>query len=101
MSQELQRLEEASRRKAAKTLACLDGGLAAAVARSGGELVSYSVRERDGDCLLTLRINMPAGAFIAFVGSETVSGAVIKATNDANSDSLKLKRDQYAKRGED
>lgn len=74
-----------------------DYGLVDAVSRAGGQLLGLSVKFGNGDVLVTLRVLMPKGRVIAFVGAETLGAALIKAARQANNDGLKWKDDRYAR----
>lgn len=75
-----------------------DGGLADAVKQAGGYLQGFSMKLSGADCLMTMRITMPAGPMVSFVGSETIAGCLLKAYREARSDDLKFKPDQWAER---
>ena len=73
-----------------------DYGLSEALGRAGATLLGFSAKMDDGDCLLTLRVEMAGRRQIAFVGSETLGGAMIKASKEAGQDALTFKDDKWA-----
>ena len=75
----------------------VEHGLLDSVSRAGGQLLGFSVKYANGDCLVTLRALMPSGRMVCFVGAETLGGAVLKAARDANNDKLRWREDQYAR----
>jgi hypothetical protein len=98
MSRQLEAKEEERRRRERDaTLYAVYGGLEDAVGRAGGVLRGFSVKLAEGDCLLTLRVEMPGGVFVAFVGHEDLSAALRKAVDQANRDELRLKEDRYGR----
>jgi len=94
-------LEKAQEQAEAKRLrdvaGSIDGGLVDAIGRAGGVLTGFSVKLNEYDVFMTLRVHMPAGPMIAFVGAETLSGVFLKATREALSDVLKFRVDKYAR----
>lgn len=97
MSRQLEQAQEERARKTAEKLAYdIDYGLEKNVAASGGTLGGLSIKLNGGDVLMTLRARFPAGAMVAFVGSETIGGAVRKATRDASGDKLQWRVDKWA-----
>lgn len=70
-------------------------GLESGVQRAGGELTGLSAKFRGGDVLLTLKILMPAGPMVAFVGGDTLASCLAKAEKQAQGDELKLRVDQW------
>lgn len=88
-------LEQAQDRKARRVLRCLDGGLPASIAYSGGALVGLSVKFGAADVLLTLRANFPSGAMVAFVGGETLPNCILKAAREAGRDGLRWREDKW------
>ncbi len=88
---------ETRERRSVRLQRILSGGLDGAVRRMGGELVGLSIKTENGDCLITLRLAMPAGRMVAFVGGFDMAECFLKAYREANSDKLKLKPDRYAR----
>lgn len=98
MSRQLEQAgEDKARRRAMKLARILDGELDSAIRRAGGELLGFSVRLEGWDCLLTLRVRLAGRRQIAFVGSETLGGALLKAVDLAKRDKLAFKADKYGK----
>lgn len=90
-------LEERTIRAEKSTLHAVYGGLASAVAHSGGILSGFSMKLNPDDVLMVLRAVFPGGAMIAFVGSETMDGALRKAVREGNADRLTWRPDKWAK----
>lgn len=100
MTSESERAAEKAQAKRALTLyRVADGGLERAVQRAGGELTGFSAKMSGADVLLTLRVVMPAGPMIAWVGGETLASALTKAARQAGGDELKFKPDEWAQTG--
>lgn len=96
MSRQLEAQEEVRLEKRAKAIAkAVDYGLVGAVAHAGGVLTGFSVKLSEGDVLLTLRAHLPAGAQVAFVGSETLGGALLRAVKEGRSDNLRWRPDRF------
>jgi hypothetical protein len=71
------------------------GGLEDAVSRNGGELLGLGIKFGDGELLMTLRAVFPAGRVVAFVGSENMPSAFVKATREAGRDQLRWREDKF------
>lgn len=82
-------------RLAERVFRCLDGGLWQAVAYAGGQLEGFSVKSTEVDALMTLRARFPGGAMVAFVGADTVTACIIKATREAGGDRLRWRADKW------
>jgi len=98
MTRQLEQAQEDKQQKFAKAqLSALNGGMAAAVARAGGELGGFSARMDDYEVLLTIRAEFPAGRMIAFVGGDTLGSALVKVIREASQDRLKWREDKWGK----
>ncbi len=89
--------EEATRTRRLRVTQVLDGGLCEAVERSGGILYGLNVRIDSYEVLGVLKARFPSGAMVAFVGSETFAGMLIKAAREAGTDKLRWRVDKWAK----
>lgn len=97
MSRQLeQQWEERTEREHQAVLQAVYGGMAGAVQSSGGELVGFSVKLNQGDCLITLRAVFDSGPCIAFVGSEDLPAAMRKVVRELYRDRLGWREDRYA-----
>ena len=98
MSRQLEQAREVRQSKRVKKLGrIIDYELEGAVAHAGGDLIGLSVKISPGDVLVTLRIILAGRRQVAFVGSETLGGALIKAVDLAKQDKLPLRADKYEK----
>lgn len=75
----------------------LDGGLARAISHAGGELVGFSVKLSQDDCLVVLKADFPGGRMVGFVGGETLIGTLLKATSEAKGDHVRWRADRWVK----
>ncbi len=74
---------------------CLDHGLFAAVAYSGGEMTGMSFKCGEDDYLLTIRALFPAGHMVCHVGGVKIADVLLKASRDGFSDKLSWSKDRY------
>lgn len=74
---------------------CLDHGLIAAVAYSGGEMNGMSFKMKQDDYLLTIRAEFPAGHMVCHVGGVTIADVLLKASRDGFEDNLHWTKDKY------
>lgn len=97
MSRQLdQELEVKQANRAQALMRALDYGLEGAVAHSGGVLLGFSVKYGHADVLMIIRATLAGRKQVAFVGSETFAGCVIKAVRDGQSDNLRWKPDKFS-----
>lgn len=97
MSRQLeQALEEKTKRQRLELIRALHGGLEGAVDASGGELLGFSAKLSNGDCLLTLRAEFHEGGMICFVGAADFPDAVRKAVRELLGGQVSWKKDRYA-----
>jgi hypothetical protein len=82
-------------RRAKKIARAVDGGLAEAVGRAGGEYQGLSAKHNPVECLLIIKAIFPAGAQVAFCGSNDLGSALIKAMYEASRDNLQWRADRY------
>lgn len=75
------------------------GGLESGVAHAGGILVGMSVRFSEGDCLITLKADFPAGRMVGFVGGENFADTLRRAAGDAVRDNVKWREDKWRDNG--
>ena len=87
--------EARTNRLALQTHRVANGGLESAIGRTGGVLTGFSAKMSGEDVLLTLRITMPSGKMIAWVGGETLGSALRKAFREGNRDGLNLREDKW------
>lgn len=100
MSRQLEtEVEVKQAKRRARIGLALEIGLESAVSRAGGVLQGFSVRIKPEDCLLIMRVEMPAGPMVVFCGGSDAAGCIIKAFTQANRDELKFVPDRYAKNG--
>jgi hypothetical protein len=97
MSRQLEQIQEQrTARMHLSLVKAIEYDLVGAVGHTGGELRGFSVRLGEWETLVTLRAKFPAGAMIAFVGSETLMQAILKCVREAKSDKLSWKPDRFA-----
>lgn len=96
MSRQLE-AERETRRRALdlRIVSAAEGGLEAAVERAGGELRGLSVKFSGVDVLVTLKAEFSAGKQVAFVGADTLAGALVKGCQEARADRLRWRADKY------
>ena len=87
--------ESRVRREAMELDRCCTGGLEANVGRSGAELIGFSAKVSEYECLLTVRVILAGRRQISFVGSETLAGALRKLARSASKDELRFRQDKY------
>lgn len=73
----------------------LDYELFGYLQHSGAVLRGLSVKIREEDVLLTLRLFVDGEAMVAFIGAETMSETFLKAVRMAKNDKLTLQADKY------
>lgn len=78
-------------------VAAIEFELAGSIGHAGGELLGFSVRFGESDCLLTLRALVTSNRCIAFVGAPGLADCFRKAVVDAYHDRLTWKVDKYEK----
>ncbi len=91
--------EDRALRQRSMVIKSVYGALEAGVQRAGGELLGFSVSYRVGDVLMTLRVQMPAGRMVGFVGATDLPGVFIKAARETAADQVRWKQDHYSKNG--
>lgn len=85
-------------RSAVRLQRILSGGLVAALGRTEYKLLGMSIKTRNGDCLITLRLDTPDGRMVSYVGGYDMAEAFQKAFREAQSARLRLKPDRYARK---
>lgn len=70
--------------------------LVGSVAHQGGELTGFSVRIQEWETLITLRALQDEVPMVAFVGSETLTQALLKCVREAYQSKLNWQVDAYA-----
>lgn len=97
MSRQLeQHWEEARKKRDLGIVAAVEFGLVAAVERSGAEFYGFAARVNPSECLLTIKVSLAGRRQVAFVGSDTLGSALLKAVRLGNTDKLIYKDDMYA-----
>lgn len=85
---------EASRRL--KVVHAMDYGLERAIQGAGRAFYGFTYRHRPGDTLLVLKASKDGTREVAFVGSSSLSEAILKAVREAATEDLVWKMDSYA-----
>ena len=96
MSRQLDKEEEdrgSSRRLALEK--ALNSELAETLDLSGITLLGFAVKYDAWECLLTLKADVAGVRRVSFIGSDTVTNAVLKALSAAKYDRLRWKDDIY------
>lgn len=75
----------------------MTGGLEYLVDEAGGVCLGVSIRSHTGDSLLVIRAEFEEVRMVAFVGSATAAGAVVKAEKQLRNGGLEWRADKYAK----
>lgn len=75
----------------------VDGGLVSLVERDGLSLTGFTLKCAEYDCLLVVKARGEGGQVVAFVGSESIGGAWIKAFDQAKNGGLKWSADKWAR----
>lgn len=96
MSRQLEQFEEekAAKRKEA-ILMSVEGGLEHAVGRSGAEFTGLTAKITPVDCLLVVKGILAGKSQVAFVGSDSLGSALVKAVRLAYADKLVWRVDRY------
>jgi hypothetical protein len=80
-----------------KTLSYLfTGGLEFLVDKQGGELLGLSVRSHHGDALVICRVDFEGKRMVAFSGSDTAAGALVRLERALRQNEVKWRLDKYA-----
>lgn len=90
-------VEERQSRQDAALLKAVHFGLQGAVAHNGYELLGFSVRIDEYECLVTLRAMLEGERVVAFVGAETLAAAFVKVVRDGKRDKLTWRADKWAR----
>lgn len=88
---------EKARRREDALIRAMEYELNDSIGQSGVELLGFSVRLKDSECLLTIRGNNGDGCQVSFVGAVDMIECVLKAVRDANSGRLIWREDKYNK----
>ncbi|MCK5292970.1 MAG: hypothetical protein KAR39_13250, partial [Thermoplasmata archaeon] len=75
--------EQKLARRLKKVGQTMEFGLAGSLAHAGAELVGFSVKYSEADCLLTLRVVLAGRPQVAFVGAGDLSTCFLKAAEMA------------------
>lgn len=86
---------DALRKEALALHRALGGGIDSALQDAGYTLVGLSLKVGEGDCLLTLRLDNHEGAFVAFVGGQSVPTCLVKALREVRGGKLSYRQDKY------
>lgn len=96
MSRQLEQVREDRQKAQDKAvLIAVEYGLEDAVRTSKREFYGFAAQYRGDGWLLTLKAGLGEDREIAFVGGETLGGALIKAVSLAGRDGLKWRKDVY------
>ena len=77
----------------------LTGGFEFLVEEAGGECKGFSIKANYGDALLVIRADFEGTAMVAFVGSATGAGAIVRAHHEFRNGGLKWREDLFALKG--
>lgn len=81
------------------TLLAVYGGLIGGVERAGGQLLRLSVVLAEGDCLMVLKAEFPAGVMVGFVGAEDLPSVLRKGAALAVRDKVVWREDKWRDNG--
>jgi hypothetical protein len=96
MSRQLEKVwEDKARRQSERALGAISGGLESAIERAGGTLMGFNIKCGPVDYLLVLKVEMPAGPMVAFVGADDLASCLAKATREAAADQLRWRPDKF------
>lgn len=96
MSRQLEQEREV--RKAARNTAvikALEYGIVGALESQGIDLVGFSFKYDAFNCLMTIKARFAEDRQVAFVGSESIIGCILKSQSDARNDRLVWRPDRY------
>lgn len=96
MSRQLEQADEeryAIRRAA--IMQAVEGGLESAITHSGAVFIGFTVKITPVECLLVLKGNLAGRRQVAFVGSDNLGSALIKASKLGYMDKLLWRQDRY------
>lgn len=90
-------LLESKRRTARRSeiVKAMEYGLEGAVESLGGKLHGFSVRNTQGDLLMTLRVEFDTGFMVGFVGAGDLGSLVVKAVRELRQNKVRFKPDTY------
>lgn len=96
MSRQLdQKLEEQDTKKRDALYKALEYGLPGALEFQGIILLGFAIKYEPFSCLMTLKGIRHEDREVAFVGSDTITNCIIRASADAARGSLKWRKDKY------
>lgn len=87
--------EDRQKRQDSALVRAIQFELQGTVAHNGYELLGFSVRLDEWETLITLRAMTDGGRVVAFVGGETLAGAIVKAVREGKRDKLKWRPDKW------
>jgi len=89
--------EDKQARQDAAVVAAVNFGIVNAVQLNGRELLGFSVRLEEWETLITLRAAEGGERLVAFVGAETLPGALLKVVREGKRDKLVWRADEWAR----
>lgn len=92
-------IEEKNAKRAERIVRAVEYELVGAVQRAGAEFLGFTAVIKPAEVLLVLKVNLAGRRQVAFVGSEDLGGALIKAVRLASADQLVWKEDKFANGG--
>lgn len=98
MTRQLDVQREARQEKQDKqVIVALEYGLAGAIGHAGGTLQGLAFKFGPDDCLLVVKAVVAGKRQVAFVGSGTMIGAILKCVREAKTDNLRWREDRWRK----
>lgn len=96
MSRQLeQKREEQITTRNNQVIKALEFGIVGALESQGIELVGFAFRYDAHNSLMTIKADFGNDRQVAFVGSESIIGCILKAQSDARNDRLVWRADKY------
>lgn len=99
MSRQLDLVREKRETKRRDALVkALEFDLAGSLEMQGIQLIGFAIKFDAYECLMTLKADIGGARQVAFIGSDSVMNAILKAVSAAKNDRLRWREDVYAKK---
>ena len=96
MSRQLEAQQELKQQRVnLEIIAAVEFELVGSIAFMGGQLLGFSVKISEVDCLLTLRADFEGRRMVCFVGAPDIGGCLRKSVVEGHNNTLKWKEDRF------
>ena len=96
MSSELDRKhEERGERRRSKLVRAIEFELAGVLRDNEMELLGFSVKIEEWECLMTLRVWADGQRLVGFVGSDSLPNCIVKSVHAVKNNKVQWKEDKY------